>query len=272
MVETTGTFRTKDGIELFTRTWLAELPRYELLLVHGLGEHSGRWTKPMSYLVARGANVYIYDLRGHGQSEGRRVDIESFELFYSDIAEMATATANKSGMPWVLYGHSLGGLQAAGYLLSGTNPQPNVAILSAPAMDAVVPKVKRVAAAVFSRIAPTLAVNNSIRGEQLSKDPQVGEAYFADPLVQVKATARIAQAIFDEQAELAPQLGDIATPTLVIHGAEDPLVPPSASAPLAQSEGVERRLYPTLRHEIHNEREGADVMGDVGDWIESKVL
>lgn len=272
MVETTGTFRTKDGIELFTRTWLAELPRYELLLVHGLGEHSGRWTKPMSYLVARGANVYTYDLRGHGQSEGGRVDIESFELFYSDIAEMAAATANKSGMPWVLYGHSLGGLQAAGYLLSGTNPQPNVAILSAPAMDAVVPKVKRVAAAVFSRIAPTFAVNNSIRGEQLSKDPQVGEAYFSDPLVQVKATARIAQAIFDEQAELAPQLGDIATPTLVIHGAEDPLVPPSASAPLAQSEGVERRLYPTLRHEIHNEREGADVMGDVGDWIESKVL
>lgn len=272
MNETTGTFETADGTELFTRTWLAETPKYELLLVHGLGEHSGRWTKPMSYLVARGANVYTYDLRGHGKSSGRRIDVGSFEDYYSDIAEMAAATVATSGKPWVLYGHSLGGLQAVGYLLSDRTPQPNIAILSAPALAAEVPGVLRVAAAIFSRISPTLAVKNSIKGEQLSKDPAVGEKYFADELVEVKATARIGQAIFDEQARLADQRGNLTTPSFVIHGADDRLVPPSASAPLAESQSVERRLYPTLRHELHNEREGADVMGDVADWIEAKLF
>ncbi len=272
MTETEGTFKTADGMELFTRTWSAENPRYELLLVHGLGEHSGRWAEPMSHLVARGASVSTYDLRGHGRSGGDRIALDRFDQFYSDISEMAEATAAASGHPWVLYGHSLGGLQAAGYLIADRAPQPNLAILSAPAMAADVPVVLRAAASVFGRIAPGLRVANSIKGEQLSKDPAVGEKYFADELVEVKATARFGKAVFDEQARLASSLDAITTPTLVIHGADDPLVPPSASAGLARSEGVERRLYPTLRHELHNEPEGPEVMGDVADWIDAKLF
>jgi len=272
MTGTEGTFSTGDGMELFTRTWSADSPRYELLLVHGLGEHSGRWTEPMSHLVGRGANVFTYDLRGHGRSGGNRIALDSFHQFYGDISEMAEATAAVSGRPWVLYGHSLGGLQSAGYLMANTAPQPNLAVLSAPAMTADVPVALRVAAAIFGRVAPGLRVANSIKGEQLSKDPTVGEKYFADELVEVKATARFGKAVFDEQARLSSSLDTITTPTLVVHGADDPLVPPSASAGLAQSEGVERRLYPTLRHEIHNEAEGPEVMGDIADWIESKLF
>ncbi|GMQ93900.1 MAG: alpha/beta hydrolase [Acidimicrobiia bacterium] len=272
MSETEGSFDTSDGTELFTRSWTIENPRYEVLLVHGLGEHSGRWTEPMSHLVARGASVYTYDLRGHGRSGGDRIDIDRFDQFYADISEMAGATVAVSGRPWVLYGHSLGGLQAAGYLIADLKPQPNIAVLSAPAMVADVPVVLRAAASIFGRIAPRLRVANSIKGEQLSKDPAVGEKYFQDELVEVKATARFGKAVFGEQARLATKVDAISTPTLVIHGADDPLVPPSASAGLAQSEGVERRLYPTLRHELHNEPEGPEVMGDVADWIDSKLF
>ncbi len=272
MTESEGTFRTSDGIDLFTRTWTADAPRYEVLLVHGLGEHSGRWTEPMSYLVARGATVYTYDLRGHGNSGGTPGDIERFDQFYEDIAAMATATVAVSGKPWVLYGHSLGGLQCAGYLMGDVQPQPNIAVLSAPALAATVPVALRAAAAVLGRITPGFRTANSIKGEQLSKDPTVGEVYFADPLVQTKPTARFGKCTFDEMSRLSGSHGAIATPTLVIHGAEDPLVPPSASAGLANSEGVERRLYPTLRHELHNEPEGAEVMGDVADWIEAKLF
>ncbi len=272
MTGTEGTFTTADGTELFTRTWLADNPRYELLLVHGLGEHSGRWDQPMSHLVARGANVFTYDLRGHGRSSGDRISLERFDQFYSDIAEMAEVTAAASGRPWVLYGHSLGGLQCAGYLMANIAPQPNLGVLSAPAMSADVPAVLRAAAAVFGRIAPGLRVANSIKGDQLSRDPAVGEKYFADELVEVKTTARFGKAVFDEQARLAAMPDTISIPTFVIHGADDTLVPPSASAGLARSQSVERRLYPTLRHELHNEAEGAEVMGDVADWIESKLF
>ncbi len=271
MNETEGTFLTSDGTELFTRSWLVDNPRYEVLLVHGMGEHSGRWTEPMSHLNARGASVYTYDLRGHGQSAGNRIDIDGFDRFYMDISEMATETVGVSGRPWVLYGHSLGGFQVAGYLIDQRNPHPNVAVLSAPAMAAEVPAVLRAAASVFGRVAPGLRVANSIKGEQLSKDPKVGEIYFADELVETKATARFGKTLFDEQARLAGLHGSISTPTLVVHGAEDPLVPPSASAGLAKSQGVERRLYPTLRHEIHNESEGPEVMADIADWIDGKI-
>lgn len=272
MTEQEGMFHTSDGVELFTRTWSAREPRYEVLLVHGLGEHSGRWAEPMTHLTDRGADVYTYDLRGHGRSSGDRTDVTSFDRFYDDISEMAAATVAASGRPWVLYGHSLGGLQATGYLLSGRDPQPNVAVLSAPAMKAEVSGALRLAAGIFGRVAPRLRFPTSITGEQLSKDPSVGERYFADELVEVKASARLGRAIFDEQARLASELGLIGIPTLVIHGAADPLVLPSASAGLARSEGVVRRLYPTLRHELHNEPEGPEVLGDVADWIDSRLF
>lgn len=272
MNETLGTFRTSDGTELVTRSWTIDNPRYDVLLVHGLGEHSGRWAEPMSHLNARGANVYTYDLRGHGQSEGNRGDVEEFQQLYDDIAEMADATVAASGRPWVLYGHSLGGLQCAGYLIDDRVPRPNIAVLSAPAMEADVPGALRVAAAVLGRITPGLRVGNSIEGEQLAKDPGVGEAYFADSLVETKPTARFGKCFFEEQSRLSDLQASIATPTLVIHGADDPLVPPSASAGLAASTSVERKLYPTLRHELHNEVEGHEVMADVADWIDAKLL
>ncbi len=272
MNEIEGTFHTSDGTEHFTRAWLNDNPKYDVLLVHGLGEHSGRWAEPMSHLVARGASVYTFDVRGHGRTPGPRIDIDKFEDLHSDISEIAADTVAKSGRPWVLYGHSLGGLQSAGYLIDNHTPQPNIAVLSAPALSADVPGYLRVAAAVLGRIAPGFRIDNSIDGDQLSKDPAVGEKYFADELVETKATARFGKAFFDEQARLSGLHGSITTPTLVIHGADDPLVPPSASAGLAKSESVERRLYPTLRHELHNEPEGPEVMADVADWIDRKLF
>lgn len=272
MRETEGAFQTSDGVELFTRSWTLENPRYEVLLVHGLGEHSGRWVGPMSILTTRGASVHSYDLRGHGRSGGDRTDVERFDRFYDDISEMAQTTVSVSGRPWVLYGHSLGGLQSVGYLIAEREPQPSFAALSAPAMTADVPAPLRAAASIFGRLAPGLRFPNSIKGEQLSKDPAVGDAYFADELVETKVTARLGKAVFDTQSDLASKLDAITTPTLVIHGADDTLVTPSASAGLARSEGVQRRLYPTLRHELHNEPEGAEVMGDVADWIDAKLF
>jgi alpha-beta hydrolase superfamily lysophospholipase len=274
MTETLGTYTTTDGAELFTRSWTIDEPRYDVLIVHGLGEHSGRWVGPAEYLNAHGANVYSYDIRGHGRSSGDRVDIEGFDLFYSDIAEMATNTAAGTGRPWVLYGHSLGGLKCAGYLINDIEPHPNLAILSAPAMLATrgIDNVLKVAASVFGTLTPKMKVSSSIKGEQLSRDAAVGEAYFADELVETKATARFGKAVFAEQGRLSGRHGEITIQTLVIHGADDELVQPSASAGLAASGSVERKVYPGLRHEMHNEPESAQVLGDVTDWIDRKLF
>jgi alpha-beta hydrolase superfamily lysophospholipase len=274
MTESVGTFTTIDGTELFTRSWTVDDPRYDVLIVHGLGEHSGRWTDVAAYLNDHGASVYSYDLRGHGRSGGNRIDVEDFGSFYSDISEMATRTAASSGRPWVLYGHSLGGLQCAGYLVNDTEPHPNLAVLSAPAMAATrgIDNVLKVAASVLGTITPKMSIASGITGDQLSRDAAVGEAYFADELVETKATTRFGKNVFSEQAKLSGHHGDITIQTLVIHGADDELVQPSASAGLAASGAVERKVYPGVRHELHNEPESAQILGDVTDWIDRKLF
>ena len=274
MTETTGTHTTADGVDLFTRSWTIEAPRYDILLVHGLGEHSGRWKGPAEYFNARGGDVFSYDLRGHGRSSGDRIDIASFDEFYSDISEMATETVERTGRPWVLYGHSLGGLQAAGYLINDRAPHPNIAVLSAPAMAATrgIDNVLKVAASILGTVTPKVRVGSNITGEQLSRDAAVGEAYFADELVETKATTRFGKAVFSEQALLADKHDTISIQSLVIHGADDELVQPSASASLAASDAVERRMYPGLRHEMHNEPEADQVLGDIADWIDRKLF
>jgi len=273
MTETTGTHATADGLDLFTRSWTIDAPRYDVLLVHGLGEHSGRWSEPAEYLNDHGANVYSYDLRGHGQSGGNPGDIERFDQFYDDIAEMAVGTAASTGRPWVLYGHSLGGLQVAGYLINDREPVPNLAVLSAPAMQAMrsIDSVLKVAASVLGTITPGLRLSANVTAEMLSRDPSVGEAYFADEFVQTKVTTRFGKASFSEQSKLKDRLGSITTQTLVIHGADDELVQPASSAGLAASDAVERKVYPGLRHEMHNEPESAQVLGDITDWIDRKL-
>ena len=112
---------------------------------------------------------------------------------------------------------------------------------------------------------------NSIKGEQLSRDPAVGEKYFADPLVETKATARFGAIFLSQMAAIRDDYDRLTRPTLVIHGADDELVPPHASAPLAALENVERKLFAGLRHEIHNEPEQDEVLGFVVSWLDSQL-
>lgn len=273
MTATAGTLTAFDGVELLTRTWTIDDPRYSVLLVHGLGEHCGRWDGPAEHFNRNGATVYSYDLRGHGASGGDPVDLNAFADLYRDIQAMARATVVTSGKPWVLYGHSLGGLQCAGYLIDDWEPTPNLAVLTAPAMVATrsIDSVLKVAAGVLGRITPSLSLENKITGEQLSRDPDVGEAYFEDDLVQTKATARFGKVVFAEQDRLVAGHGSITVPTLLMHGADDELVEPAASAGLAKSDGVARKVQPGLRHEIHNEPEAAQVLGEITDWIDAHL-
>ena len=272
MSESTGTFVTADGTELFSRTITPEASRYDLLIVHGLAEHTGRWVGPANQFAAHGATVHMIDLRGHGQSSGGVMDVTDFSVYRDDIAQFAASTSAASGRPWVLYGHSMGGLICTGYLVDERSPTPNAAVISAPALDDNTSPFLKAIAKPIGSILPGLKFPTSVTGEQLARDASIGEEYFADPHVATKMTARMVKAFFVEQDRLNDRLGEIVTPTFVFHGAEDPLVPPSASVGLTRSPSVQRKLYPNLRHETHNEPEGAQVIGDVTDWIESTIL
>jgi len=263
-----GTFTTRDGIQLRTRRWAAQTPKAQVVIVHGIAEHSGRWEYVGERLASRGYVVLGYDWRGHGESEGPRGHADTFEHMVDDLEEIMDSV--RSDLPLIVYGHSAGGLIAATYAVSARR-QPTGYVLSAPALEAEVPAPLRLAAKVLGKVAPKLRLKSPIDGSHLSRDPAVAEAYFADPLLQLPNTAQFGKDMLATMDRTRGKLHRISVPVLVVHGAEDQLVPPAASAPLAAVPTVRRRLLAGLRHEIHNEPERDQVLDEIADWLDELV-
>ena len=272
MPSVTGRAVTSDGIGLLTRHWPAADPWAALLLVHGLGEHSGRYEHVGDRLAAAGIDTHGYDHRGNGASDGARGDIDRWSRFHDDLGERLNAVRRAAdGRPVVVYAHSMGGLIAAGYLLSD-RPRPDLTVLSAPGLDSTLAAWKQALAPVLGRIVPTLSVPNGVSVDTLSRDPEVGRRMLADPLNGRTSTARFGSEALREQRRVRESAAAVGGPTLVIHGIDDGLVPVTASEPFEGAPGVERRTYPGLRHELHNEPEWRTVLDDVVAWLRSATL
>jgi alpha-beta hydrolase superfamily lysophospholipase len=272
MASSTRTVPAADGTELLARHWQAgAVPWATVVLVHGLGEHSGRYEHVGDRLAAAGLDVRAFDLRGFGASGGQRAGVESFEVFHDDLAEqLAGIRATAEERPIVLYGHSMGGLVALGYIVSA-RPSPDLLVLSAPGLDSTIPAWKFGLARLLAAVAPRLMIANGLKGSQLSRDPNVGAAYFADPLNRHTSSARFADAGRREMERVRSSAPRLSIPTLAIHGEDDTIVPVGASALLAGLPGVTLVTYPGLRHEVHNEPEWSSVMDDVVGWLRLQV-
>lgn len=239
-----------------------------IVLVHGLGEHSGRYERTGDLFAERGYGVRGFDLIGAGGSGGPRWHIDDWSRYHDQVQSHVEHVREK-GTPVVLLGHSLGGAISLGYLLDD-RPAPNLAVLSAPALAGGSPALKAVVP-LLAKVIPKVSVPNPVKGEQLSRDPEVGERYFADPLVITKSTPLFAAEAFTEIDRLNETLDQLDIPTLVIHGSEDTLVPTRSSEPLADVDAVERRVYEGLLHECFNEPEGPQVVSDIADWLDARI-
>jgi acylglycerol lipase len=273
-LSTTSTATTRDGTDLLVRHWpAAGQPWAHVLIVHGIAEHSGRYERVGGWLAAAGLDVDAYDQRGFGASSGRRAWLDRWSRNHDDLEERLVAVrAAAGGLPVFIYGHSLGGLIALGYAVADPpRPQPDGYVLSAPATTSGIPAWKQAMARVLGRLVPGLSIPNGFDSGLLSRDPEVGRRYAADPLHQHTTTARFGLAAINEQARVRSVFARLAVPTLVIHGGDDLLVPTVASVPLAALPGVTRRTYPGLRHETHNEPEGREVVEDVIAWLRATL-
>ena len=269
--------RTPGPQTIRALTWPATAtPWATLLIVHGLGEHSGRYEHVARRMAAAGIAVRGYDHPGFGGSGGRRGHVERWtDLHRVLAAELAAAQAAAPGLPLVLYGHSLGGLVALGYVMSiDPDPLPDRLVLTSPALDSSIAAWKQVIAPLLGRVAPRLRIPNGVTPGILSRDPAVDARNRSDPLMVTASTARFGAEAFAEQRRLRGILaGGIgpSMPTYVVHGAEDRLVPAGASVVLDGLAQVTRRVYPGLRHETHNEPEGLDVVDDTIAWLRSSL-
>ena len=256
------------GTEL-VRDWEPQRrPRAHVVLVHGLAEHSGRYERTGSLLAEAGFWVRGFDLIGAGATGGSRWDIDDWSLFHDQVEEHVRWAAAQGGQV-VLMGHSLGGNVALGYALD-QRPEPDLLVLSAPALAGGA-AWQRALASVAARIAPTLTVTNKLDGSVLSRDPAVGEAYFADPLVITSSSVRLGAQLFSQMDDLNDRVEELEIPTLVIHGGDDRLVPTSCTECFEGMPHVTRIVYPGLRHETMNEPEGPEVVADIVAWIERRL-
>lgn len=267
--------RTADGIDLRLLRWPATDPWAALLVVHGLGEHAGRYAPMAARMAAAGIDVHAYDHRGFGASGGPRAYVHRWADLHDDLAARLTGVrATAPGLPLVLFAHSMGGLIALGYVLDPTRPLPDRLVLSAPGIDSTIAGWKRAIAPLVGRVVPRLRLPNGFAPNALSRDPAVDEAFAADRLTQTSSTARLGVEGFAEQRRVRRALRDGAAlpiPTYVLHGADDAVVPVAASAVLEAAPNVTRRVYRGLRHETHNEPEGPAVVDDTIAWLRASL-
>lgn len=269
---------TADGLAIRTMRWHSLQPAWAaLLLVHGLGEHAGRYDHVARQMAGAGIEVHAYDHRGFGASGGTRAYVARWSILHDDLAErLADARATSGDLPLVLYGHSMGGLIVLGYVLADEpRPLPDLLVLTSPGLDSTIAAWKQALAPILGRIAPRLRLPNGFRTGDLSRDPAVDARVADDPLCLGSSTTRLGAEAFAEQARVRVILADrgpLPVPTYVIHGADDPIVPVAASAPLAGRSNVTRRVYPGLRHETHNEPEGAAVIDETITWLRNNAL
>ena len=266
---------TRDGLQLQLRHWPAEARR-GVLIVHGLGEHIGRYTHVAAQLNAWGWQVFGYDQRGHGRSGGPRGGLAAEDDLLHDLAAVIDALRAALPGPLVLLGHSMGGLVAARFVAG----EPGAAwirpvdalVLSSPALDPGMSIPQKLLLASLGRLAPNLSLGNGLKPAWISRDAQVVRNYVADPLVHDRVTPRLARFIVDGGEVVAARADAWQVPTLLMYAGTDRCVAPAGSAGFAAAAPqavVAAHEFRPLYHEIFNEPEQAEVFGVLHDWLDT---
>jgi alpha-beta hydrolase superfamily lysophospholipase len=271
---------TSDGLRLHLRRCEAESPRAEALIVHGFGEHSGRYGALTDHLVKAGYSVTAYDHRGHGQSEGLPGHIESFSLYEDDLHQILTRlrlTVEYSKL--FIIAHSMGGLVTLRYLSQSASRLGGAsiagAVISAPliAVAAPVPAHKLMIGRVAARVAPRLRLDNEVDPSVLSRDPEVGRAYAADPLVNRRVSARWFSEAVQAMNQVVGWAPEIKVPVLLMHGTADRLASFEATRQIYQQIGSADKdliAYQGYYHELFNEPEREEIFRRVTEWLDAR--
>lgn len=244
------------------------------MVVHGLGEHSGRYAKLAENLNNEHFAVYAPDLRGHGRSGGPRAFINRMDYAVADVDAVVTFAAHQHpGLPITLLGHSMGGLVATHYALAHDDRLERL-VLSAPLAKIKASPPSRLMARTLGALLPKLGVYR-INPKNISRDEAVVEAYKSDPLVRHKGIpSRTLVVLIKSVKGMHRRAGDIKLPTLIMYGTADKLCPPEGSVKLGEKLGSsdkEVKSYQDLYHEILNEPERDQVITDMCTWIETHV-
>jgi len=267
---------SNDGLKLFAQKWEPEGEAKAVIsLVHGHGEHGGRYSHWAKRLNDAGYAVLAPDLRGHGRSEGQRGDSPSFDHYADDISILLDKTTELfAAKPVFLYGHSLGGLIVL-YTLIQRHPKITGAIVTSPVLKTAIveQKAKMAAAKILGAILPKASLPSGLEQEALSRDPAVIEAYRNDPLVHDKGSLRMAKQMLSAMEYVLERGTEIDIPLLLMHGTGDKITYAAGCEQLSQimKDNCTLKLYEGFYHELHNEPEKEKVFQYLYEWLEKKL-
>jgi len=272
-----STFRTTDGLTLWRQWWLPNGdPQAAIMLLHGLGEHSGRYEHVAAALTDAGYAVHAVDHRGHGRSEGPRAFVRRYSEFQNDLVLFRDLVEKAHpGLPLVVLGHSMGANLAVGHVL---DHQEGVAALAlsgaALAPGTSIKPIEIKAAKLLARWVPKLRPSG-LDADAISRDPAVVARYRNDPLVYTgKLSVGIAGALLDSMERFPARFAELRLPILLLHGTADALADVNGSHRLeagAVNADVTSHYYEGLYHEVFNEPEQAEVLGDLVAWLNATL-
>ena len=269
--------KARGSSRLYQQSWTPGGDiRAGILLVHGLGEHSSRYTHVAEHLTGRGFAVHTLDHYGHGKSDGQPGFVERFSVFLDGVTALMHKVQSESPeQPLFLVGHSMGGLIAAALLLE-QQAAFRACVLSGPAIksDQAPPAIVIALIRLIAVLAPTAPLIQ-LDASGVSRDQDVVNAYMSDPLVHHgKLSARLLSEMSATRQSTLGRAGDIRIPIFLMHGDADQLTAPSGSVELHARVGSDDKtlkLYPGLYHEIFNEPEQDEVLAEMSDWLEAHL-
>jgi alpha-beta hydrolase superfamily lysophospholipase len=260
-----------DGKKLYGQGWQPETLKGVVTLVHGLGEHSGRYAYVADFLNRAGYALLTFDLRGHGKTAGPRGDARLPDIVSDMDRLLAEVRRRWPGKPLFLYGLSLGGLMVLYFTLQ-RKPQLNGVVASGPGLKTPLEKQKaKVALAnLLASLLPHLIISSGLKPEDISRVRTVVEAYRKDPLVHNKVSLLLARDGLAAGRWVLAHAAEFAPPLLLMQGSADRLVYPEGSQQFAKMVpgDVTTKIWTGLYHEIHNEPEKEDVLRFLVDWLD----
>jgi alpha-beta hydrolase superfamily lysophospholipase len=265
-----------DGMKLNGYEWDCPNPKAVICLVHGLGEHQGRYAHFATFLNENNIALHTTDLRGHGISEGKRGHTPSFEHLLKDVEELLMHTRSEfNNTPIFLMGHSLGGNIVANYVLKENVNELAGAIISSPWLKLTEEpsSFQKNLAAWVSKLLPSLTQPNGLNSNDLTHDMAVNQAYQDDPLNHNKISTKLFVESYDQGLWAIENSHLNKLPLYLYHGAEDKITAPFGSKEYADNAGkdVSYKLWEGVKHEPHNDVKKEEVMQSVLDWALSKI-
>ena len=269
-----GTFDSADGTRLFFRSWPLAKAEVTFAVVHGHGEHSGRYQRFARGIAAYGMATYALDLRGHGQSAGRRGHVDSWTQWVDDTVAFVDKVQSAVAGEVIPLGHSFGGVVMLSAIRSGRLNRTRRFILSSPALRLTkeVPGPINAVSKALARVVPKLTVSNNVDPATVSRIPEVVQAYRDDPLVHGKITTRLYAEWRRASADNLNHAGDIRIPFLILAGTADPLIDPGSSRELhaRAPQTSELRMLEGRYHEPFNDLGSDEVFAIIAEWVKKK--